>query len=226
LTRTEFKQVENFMLDKMKDAAHDQFHIYRVLYTALKIANAEKDVDLDVLITSCLLHDIGREYQSENQGSCHAKVGSEMAFKYLIERGWDLSRATHVKNCINSHRFRGNNPPESIEAKILFDADKLDVTGAIGISRTLIYAGQISEPLYALEDNNVILDGGGGECSSFFQEYNYKLKDLHDSIYTDHARQIALERNRISTDFYNSLLNEVVENHSQGVEELEKIFND
>lgn len=78
-----------------------------------------------------LLHDIGRKEQFENPELCHAIAGSEK-----------------VKHCIKTHRYRKNNLPESLEAKILFDADKLDVTGAMGIARTLIYKGIVSEPIY------------------------------------------------------------------------------
>ena len=55
---------EKYMLTCMGDSAHDKDHIYRVLYNALNIARTEKNVDYDVLITSCLLHDIGRKEQS------------------------------------------------------------------------------------------------------------------------------------------------------------------
>lgn len=48
-----------------------------------------------------------------------------------------------------THRFRKNRPPESPEAKILFDADKLDVTGAMGVARTLVYQGTMAQPLYS-----------------------------------------------------------------------------
>ena len=68
---------ENYMLFCMKDAAHDKEHIYRVLYNALEIAKTENNVNYDVLIAACLLHDIGRKEQFENPALCHATVGSE-----------------------------------------------------------------------------------------------------------------------------------------------------
>lgn len=76
------------MLACMADSAHDSQHIYRVLFTALDIAQHEKDVNFDVLISACLLHDIGRKEQSENPKLCHAEVGAEKARKFLIENGF------------------------------------------------------------------------------------------------------------------------------------------
>ena len=59
MTKKTYEQLEAYMKSCMQDSAHDMEHIYRVLYTALDIADHEKDVDYDVLICACLLHDIG-----------------------------------------------------------------------------------------------------------------------------------------------------------------------
>lgn len=125
----------------MEDSAHGEYHIYRVLYNALEITKTEKDVNYDILICACLLHDIGRKEQFENPALCHAEVGGRKAYKFLLENGFDPTYAEHVKECIITHRFRKNNSPGSIEARILFDVDKLESAGAIGIARTLIYKG-------------------------------------------------------------------------------------
>ena len=101
---------------------------------------------------------------------------------------------------------------------ILFDADKLDVSGAVGIARTLIYEGQNLEPLYIMDnEGNIIIDNGGAEKSSFFQEYNYKLKRVYNSFFTERAKEISLERQRAAVDFYNSLFNEIANNYENGV---------
>ncbi len=218
MTREEYREIEAYMLLQMKDSAHDKHHVYRVLNSALDIYHWEHSVDIDVLVAACLLHDIGREKQFDNLELCHAKIGGDMAYEYLIARKWSEEKALHVKACISSHRYRGDNSPESIEAKILFDADKLDVSGAVGIARTLIYGGQVSEPLYILDEQNNIIEGGGGaEISSFFQEYNYKLKNLYDCFYTERAKGIAMERQKAAADFYYSLHNEIRQNYKNGI---------
>ncbi|RKJ07435.1 HD domain-containing protein [bacterium D16-54] len=61
-----YSLLESFMLNCMKDTAHDKEHIYRVLGHALEIAKTEMNVNYDILIAACLLHDIGRKEQLEN----------------------------------------------------------------------------------------------------------------------------------------------------------------
>lgn len=225
MTKKEYKEIENYMLHQMQDSAHDRHHVYRVLNAALDIASYTESVDIDVLIAACLLHDIGREEQFANIDLCHAKIGSEKAYEFLISQKWDKEKALHVKESISSHRYRGDNSPQSIEAKILFDADKLDVSGAIGIARTLIYGGQVSEPLYILDEKgDIVLDGGGAEISSFFQEYNYKLRKLYNSFYTERAKVIAMERQKAAVDFYNNLFQEVYQNYENGVSNLKALL--
>ena len=223
----EYNEIENFMLEKMQDSAHDKHHVYRVLNSALDIASQISAVDFDVLLAACLLHDIGREVQFTNLELCHAQIGGDMAYDFLITKNWSAQKALHVKECISSHRFRGDNSPKSIEAKILFDADKLDASGAIGIARTLIYEGQVSEPLYILdEDEKIIVDGGGVEISSFFQEYNYKLKKVYNAFYTDRAKEIATVRQKTAIDFYDGLFAEVTNNYESGLKRHLELLSD
>lgn len=213
------------MLECMKDGAHDSEHIYRVLNYALDIAE-KHTVDTDVLTAAVLLHDIGRGAQFRNPALDHAAVGSEMAYDFLIKSGWDADKAEHVKKCISTHRYRKNSGPESTEAKILFDADKLDVTGAVGIARTLAYIGIVGEPLYSVADDGQILDGTKDTAPSFFQEYNFKLKHIYDGFYTARAKEIAAERKETAQLFYEALLKEVEEPHKKGRRLLEKILKE
>jgi uncharacterized protein len=227
MNKTEYKEIEIFMMEKMHDSAHDKHHVYRVLNSALDIASQMGAVDYDVLLAACLLHDVGREAHFSNLELCHARIGGDIAYDFLLSKNWSSQKALHVKKCISSHRYRRDNIPESIEAKILFDADKLDVSGAIGIARTLIYEGQVSEPLYILDDDDMIItDGGGAEISSFFQEYNYKLKKIYDTFYTDRAKEIAKIRQKTAIDFYDGLLAEVTHNYERGLNRHMEVLSD
>lgn len=224
MDRQTYLLLENYMLSCMEDCAHDKEHIYRVLYHALDIAKTEPDVDYDVLITACLLHDIGRKEQYENPGVCHAIIGGDKAYFFLKENGFEEPYALHVKQCIQSHRYRQNNFPQSLEAKILFDADKLDAAGAMGIARTLLYAGQVSAPLYSRNEEGEILDGTGESVPSFFREYKFKLEKLYDRFYTKGGRELALSRRQAAVDFYNAMLLEARESHAAGEEMMKKLF--
>lgn len=209
MNKAAYSLIENYMSSCMEDSAHDKEHIYRVLYTALDIAQTEKEVNHDVLICACLLHDIGRKEQFENPKVCHAKVGADKAYHFLLENGFDEAFAEQVKDCIEAHRFRRDNPPRSIEAKILFDADKIDASGAIGIARTLMYKGQVSEPMYTRLPDGRISDGGSDEVPSFFQEYKCKLEKLYAQFWTKRGAELAGQRQQAAVDFYNNLSREV-----------------
>lgn len=222
MDRKTYALIENYMHACMGDTAHDREHVRRVLYQALAIAKTEMPVNLDVLIAACLLHDIGRREQFENPAVCHAMVGGEKAYQFLVQQGFSEDYARQVRHCVETHRYRKRSPPQSMEAKILFDADKLDVAGAVGIARTLLYKGIVGEPLYSLRTDGTVSDGDGDEASSFFQEYKYKLENLYGKFYTKRAAEIALERRQAAVDFYNSLYREVSALYQSGKDELDK----
>ena len=177
-------EIKKYMYSFAKDSAHDVSHIYRVLNHALQLAK-NYSVNMDVLVAACLLHDIGRPAQYADPSKCHAKVGSEMAYQFLRGLGWPEEQCKHVKHCILVHRFTDHILPETIEAKILFDADKLDVIGALGIARTLQYEGKMNATL-----------------NEFFNEYNRKLIKLYDLFYTEEAKQIASSGKELLQRFY------------------------
>ncbi len=220
MNKKTYKKLENYMLDCMKDSAHDKEHVYRVLYSALDIAEHEKDVDYDILISACLLHDIAREEQNKNPELCHAQVGAEKAYKFLVENNFETGFAEKVKHCISSHRFRKNNEPESLEAKILFDADKIDAAGTLGIARTLVYQGAMCEPLYSVMSDGKVSDGNDDETPSFFQEYKYKLEKIYSRFYTERGKEIAEERRKTAISFYENMLREVSSTYEKGIEKL------
>lgn len=224
MTQAVYKQLEQYMLSCMRDSAHDKEHVYRVLYLALEIAAEESGIDLDVLITACLLHDIGRQAQYDDPAVCHAAKGAEMAAAYLTDHGFDPDFSRHVADCIRSHRFRKNSPPESLEAKILFDADKLDVTGAMGIARTLLYNGKMDEPLYMLSSDGTVSDGSQDELPSFFQEYHHKLKTLYSRFYTKQGAALAARRRRHAEAFYADLFREAADSYAPKARLWEEIL--
>jgi len=215
--------LENYMLASMADSAHDAEHVYRVLYNALEIAKGEK-ADTDVLIAACLLHDIGRKEQLADPSRCHAQVGSDKAYAFLREQGFGENFAAHVRHCILTHRFRKNLQPQTLEARILFDADKLDVTGAMGIARTLMYKGNVTEPIYTKNPDGTICDGSGDAPASFFREYKFKLEKLYDKFYTARGAELARERQAAAVAFYESLYREIQTGYESGQQRLREIL--
>ncbi len=209
MTREVFETIEKYMLRMADNAAHDYLHVYRVLYQAMKIAE-KYEVDRDVLIAACLLHDIGRKAQFEDKRICHAVEGGKLAYAFMQGLGWEEERCRHIRDCVTTHRFRSDDPPRTLEAKILFDADKLDVTGALGIARSLAYEGQMGEPLYRVDgDLQIDRDYSKEAPPSFLKEYNFKLIKLYDRFYTPEAAQIARKRKALMEAYYAQLLEEI-----------------
>ena len=220
--KKEFEEIEDFMKQCMRTGAHDCEHVYRVLYAAMDIASWETAVDYDVLIAACLLHDIGRA-EEEISGVCHAKTGAVKAYQYLVDRHWEEEKAARVKACIAAHRYGGGQQPESVEAKILFDADKLDTTGALGAARTLLYKGELRQPLYLVEKDGRISDGSGDTEESFFQEYKRKLEKLYDGFYTVKGTKLAGERRQAAEVFYRNVKKEAEAVRDSGLALLKRM---
>jgi uncharacterized protein len=122
-----------------KKGAHDITHTKRVLKVALSIAKHEKDVDKDVIIASCLLHDIARKKEDASRCKDHAEEGARMAPSILRKIEFPEDKIDAVAYAIRCHRKSKGIRPETIEAKILQDADKIDIFGAIGIARTFAH---------------------------------------------------------------------------------------
>ncbi len=206
-----FALLENCMRACMGDSAHDAEHVRRVLYLALTIAETEPSANRDVLIAASLLHDIGREEQFRNPGLCHARAGAEKAYRFLLDHGFSEDFAAHVRDCVRTHRFRSDDPPASLEAKILFDADKLDVTGAIGMARTFFYAAQVGQPLYTLLPDGTVSDGTAEEPAgvhSVLREYRVKLEGLYGRFLTRRGGELARQRQAAAVRIYRDILAE------------------
>jgi len=119
------------------ESSHDFDHVLRVLALAERIARAEGG-DLEVVRAAALLHDIGRA-EEEATGGDHAAIGAARAREILA--GHPPEKVEAVVTAIASHRFRSGPPPATPEARALFDADKLDAMGAIGVARAFARAG-------------------------------------------------------------------------------------
>ncbi|NLG25107.1 MAG: HD domain-containing protein [Clostridiales bacterium] len=208
MNQGEYNRIEGYMISAMRDSAHDVEHVRRVLRGALAIAAAHPDADPDVLTAACLLHDVGRQAQFDDPKIDHAAEGARMARAFLLGEGWDEGRADRVADCVRTHRYRGDDQPATIEAKILFDADKLDAAGALGIARTLLYSGAVGRPL--AEPGDLAGDAPSGRSThSFVAEYRYKLAHVYDRFYTDEGRSLARSRRRTAEDFFAGLLDEL-----------------
>lgn len=187
-------------------SAHDWYHTLRVLNNAL-ILSEGMNCDIVVIKVAALLHDIGR-IEEERVGEHHAILGAKMAHSILKHYIEDLgeNRVNNIIHSIESHGFRSNKQPETLEAKILSDADKLDALGAIGIARIFAYGGRYSWPLYPLKWHNV---PGENDVYTPYDEYEKKLKNLPDMMYTARGKSIAIERLKFIETFFERLKEDI-----------------
>lgn len=189
--------------------SHDWEHTLRVYNLCLHIGNKEH-ADIQTLQIAALLHDIGRIIQDESNGKiCHAEKGAEMAQELLAPFNLDINILTNVIHCIKTHRYRGTNIPTSIEAKILFDSDKLDSIGAVGIGRAFLFAGEIGAKLHNTDIDITSTEAYIKEDTAY-REYVVKLQYIKDRMLTDEGKRLAQERHDVMVDFFNRLNQEVV----------------
>ena len=122
-------------LHRESKGSHDWDHTVRVYRLCLRIGRVE-GADMDVVRPAAYLHDIGRGAQDKSGGKvCHAEEGAVMAEKLTALLPLAQPQKENIIHCVRTHRFRGDRVPRTLEAKVLFDADKLDSIGAVGVAR-------------------------------------------------------------------------------------------
>ena len=187
-------RVRKFALENSeKDDIHGFSHTERVYELCLEIGK-NLGANLFILKISALLHDIGRkrEMKADSENN-HAEISTQIALDFLNAEKFEIPEKTvkDIIHCIRAHSFSHNIFPETLEAKILSDVDKLDALGAIGLYRTIGFT---------------IKKQGGIE--QVIEHLENKILKLRDQLYLEESRNIADERKRIIENFYNKLKEE------------------
>jgi uncharacterized protein len=190
----------------VRDPVHGFDHVLRVLELALRLGR-ELGADLEILRAAALLHDASGAHPSESEREAHQEASAAFARKVLKGEGWEEGKIAAVAHCIRAHRFRGREAPASLEARILFDADKLDVMGAFGAARTIGYAVQAGEPVFAEPSTRFLeLDEKEpGEPHSAYHEYLFKLRRVRERLQTEPGRRLGERRHAALTAFFEQL---------------------
>lgn len=190
-TDDETDQIRDFVeMTLQASGSHGFDHTLRVTRLCETIGRVE-GADMRVLIPAALFHDIARPLEEE-RGIPHEEEGARIAEGYLWSVCYDADRIPLIAHAIRTHRYRSTATPETMEAKILSDADKLDAIGAVGIARTFLRAGEHG--------------GGIRDAVDHIEEKLLKLKGL---MYTEGARQIAEERHAFLSTFVENLEEEM-----------------
>jgi len=203
-------QIIERVKDKFADSkgSHDWEHTERVYNLALHIGKKEK-VNTTILRYAAILHDIGRVHQDTTNGKvCHAQKGAVLARELLHQYNVPPDQVDAIIHCIETHRFRGNKRPESKEAQVLFDADKLDSIGAVGVGRAFLFAGEIGAKLHN-KDIDIETSQAYSKEDTAYREYSVKLKNVKDRMLTHEGKRIAEGRHNFMVSFFEQLNEEV-----------------
>ncbi|MBP7792466.1 MAG: HD domain-containing protein [Candidatus Goldbacteria bacterium] len=188
--------------------SHNWDHTERVLKLALHIAKKEK-ADVFIVKMATLLHDIGRLAEDDSNGEInHAIYGAELAEKILKKHKIEKNEIKKIVHCIKAHRFRGKTKPETKEAKCLFDADKLDSIGAVGIGRAFLFAGEIGAILHN-KNLNVKKTKPYTSEDTAYREYMVKLRYVKSGMLTKEGKRIASGRDAFMKKFFLRFCKEV-----------------
>jgi len=217
-----FEKIKEIIEKELKECSGHNFdHVMRVFNMAMHLAKREK-VDLEVIKIATLLHDIGgkKEMDDPTGKTDHAIESAKMARPILEKLGFSTDKIDHICDCIISHRYKNEHEPKTLEAKILFDADKLDAAGAIGLARGFAWIGKHGAHIYKKADNldDYIKENLGGKINGRIQdktkhsthiEFEIKIKFLADKLYTKKAKKIGKDRIEYSRKFLDRLEKEV-----------------
>jgi uncharacterized protein len=185
---------------------HGFDHTERVYRNALTISKGE-NVDLDVIKTATLLHDIARAKETDENEICHAEEGVKIAKEILKEMNFPEDKTKKVLHCIKVHRYSKGLKAETHEAEILQDADRLDALGAMILVRMIQHNFKYNLPIY--DPNIPIKEKYDGSRTTVINHiYEKCLKIKPETFKTNKAKEIAKERYKLIEDFVNSYLKE------------------
>lgn len=189
------------------DGAHDITHIGRVFANAMRI-HAIEGGDGDVLAAAVLLHDCVSVEKSSPLRSQASRLAAEKACGILADLDWSNDAIGEVAHAVLAHSFSAGVPPETLEAKILQDADRLDAIGMIGVARLFYIGGRMGSGLYDPADPaaaNRPLD----DKSYALDHFKAKLFKLADGFQTATGRAMAEERHQRLVRFHGLMLEEI-----------------
>jgi len=205
--------MDNDIFEKIKKEAesffslshHDRFHTERVYNVAVRIAE-EEHADVDVVKAAALLHDVARALEDEGKIDDHALEGAKKAREVLETVDFPKEKIPAALHCIEVHRFRKGMEARSLEAKIVQDADRLDIIGAIGIARVFTRGGWGNKPIHdPAIPPKAKYDGRSLTSVNHIYE---KILNVKDTLNTKTAKKIAKERHRFVEHFLERFMNE------------------
>lgn len=189
------------------DTAHDEGHVRRVVASAKKLAVAE-GAEPAVALPAAWLHDCVAIAKNSPQRSLASRHAADRAGAFLRGAGYPAEHIPAVEHAIEAHSFSARVNPQTIEAKVVQDADRLDALGAIGIARTLITGGANGTPLYDFAEPFPVTRVAD-DRTSIIDHFFTKLLTLADTMQTESGRAAAEQRAEFLKQFLTRLGTEI-----------------
>ena len=189
------------------DSAHDFEHTMRVYKNAQKIGKNE-NANMKLVLVSALLHDIISFPKSDKRSKISSIKSSIVAQRILKNQGYDKEEIKIISDAIRDHSFSRDKIPNTIEGKILQDADRLDAIGAIGIARAFSVGGTGKRPFYNKSDP--FCQRRKPDDTHWTLDHFYKkLLLLEKKMNTDTAKKEAKRRTKIMKKFLDDFKKEI-----------------
>jgi uncharacterized protein len=189
------------------EPAHDFAHVLRVTESARRIAEAE-GARLDVVLPATLLHELFNYPKGHPESSRSGDVCAEHALAVLAEEGVAADLAAAIATCIREHPFSRGIVPQTLEGKVVQDADRLDSIGAIGIARCMASCAQMKRPFYSPVDP-FCRTREPSDKEWGIDHFYKKLLRIPEVLHTPAARAMAEERVAVMTAFLAQLEREI-----------------
>jgi uncharacterized protein len=190
-----------------KDPAHDLAHVSRVVSTAKKLAE-EEGANLDVVIPAAWLHDLVNLAKDHPDRKKASLLAADEALVFLQSVNYSQKYFKEIHHAICAHSFSANIKPETIEAQIVQDADRLDALGAMGLARLFAITTQLGRPFYDFNDpfaqNRPLNDKDFG-----IDHIYIKLEKIVSTMNTNSARVEAVRRFKFIEEFLDELKKEI-----------------
>ncbi|MBY6092818.1 HD domain-containing protein [Maritimibacter alkaliphilus] len=190
-----------------EDGAHDHAHLLRVWRNAARIAAVDGG-DLRVLTAAVILHDGVWVSKTSPHRAQASQLAGARAAEMLGAMGWDAAEVAAVVHAIEAHSFSAGISPESHEARVLRDADRLDAIGMVGVARCFYLAGTWGAALYDPADPTAERREED-DAAHALDHFRTKLMRLGDGFLTGEGQRLAAQRMADLRHFYDRLLDEI-----------------
>jgi uncharacterized protein len=182
------------------DGAHDASHLARVWRTAQALLASHPEADPLVVMAACYLHDLVNLPKNHPERSQASRRSAQLARHQLAWMGFPPELLDGVAHAIAAHSYSAAIPAETIEAKIVQDADRIDALGAVGLTRVFYIGGQLGRPL-AHADDPLARERALDDAEYTLDHFAVKLAALPGMMQTDAGRRVAERRVALLMDF-------------------------